>query len=873
MKKITWKNRITALLLAVFMTIGILPAQVYAADGEEAADLGVLSSLSSEGSVSAPDIAGEQVTLVEQSIRAHIISVRGEAVEVKAGPQPEAEKSEPEAEAVMTEAPVDEAENTEPAAELVEEKIEEPAEEKIAEPELAVKSEPAVTRELSPKKSVEIKSTDTKSVESFDKADAAAAEPELGSGSSPDTADAEPAGETLEISDPAPAKAAAPAKSSAEEPAEQKSEEPAAAEPEAQKNADPEDQSSEAPADNNAEEPESTEPQEQPSDTSANTEPADTSANTEPADNSEQSADAEAPAEQPAEQPSEEPVTQPAAAEAPAEPEVTLSGKLPAEGIVTARPVEPEIADLSPIAAFDIKVYANSEKLASDSPWQPQEPIQVRIQSDALAGRTDALDIYHIPDGSTTPEYVTTVQAADSAVEFSAASFSVYVVVDHEETGTVVTPRVVFHFIASGATEHGSGSTAYYEGTPYEFKNKGVENSSTDPVTYYTQTTQILKNGESLELITDPTNQGTKLFYGWYVVDPKVISGTTDDYGIGTSDGKLYYSWPTAPDSIAFESAISITESNVSIGYTVLWTLKVVSGAGAVEAEGNVHVFLAPLFENYNFVNFMLHPKGGDGTVMTRKLIAKGSSENVEVKISDIRSTSTDPVHLIFTGWEYNAGTELNPDWQEIQTVDYTGAEIKASGRDGTYLTVDLSDTTSIDLYPVFIEARWVDFFSGVSGGGASYVASRFRESWGTPENPPAGMTENNERNVFTTLDTSARTGYDFEGWYAFAKTDEHTGEITNLSTPADVEISYITGSNDNYATHTVTVNTTAIRISNSGSIDYSGTLYLTDNGNDTGTIGSSGDYALFGEGSSAGVLKFYNALDMWIYCACKSER
>ncbi len=349
-------------------------------------------------------------------------------------------------------------------------------------------------------------------------------------------------------------------------------------------------------------------------------------------------------------------------------------------------------------------------------------------------------------------------------------------------------PRVEFHFISRDDNALISGNRVYYASAPYPFRNKDGQN----------QTTQILKDGEALELITDPGNLEDKHFYGWYVVNPYIINGTTDEHGIGTEDSKLYYSWPANPDAIAFEKPISIEEHNVSIGDTVHWSLHGISGAGAVDRDGSVHVFLAPVYDKYNFINFMLYARdagvSGASNLMTRKLIAEGSAPGVDVKISDIRSSSTDAVHLIFIGWEYNAGTEANPDWTQIPTVDYTGAELKDSGRDGVYFTAEgLAEGESIDLYPIFVEARWVDFVSGVSGSGATFVGSRFLESWGRNGVTPDGMTQEPDVNVFDpSIPVSQRQGYLFDGWYAFASTDPNTGEITNLTEPKDVPVSYI---------------------------------------------------------------------------------
>ena len=344
------------------------------------------------------------------------------------------------------------------------------------------------------------------------------------------------------------------------------------------------------------------------------------------------------------------------------------------------------------------------------------------------------------------------------------------------------------------------------------------------------------------------------------MVDPHIISGTTDQYGIGTSDAKLYYEWPETPGLIPFETAISIEESEAEIGDTLHWSMGGISGSGEVDRDGCAHVFLAPLFENYHFINFMLHPRGdsaeGANNVMTRKMIVLGSSDNVDVKISDIHSTTTDAVHLIFTGWEYNRGTADNPDWVQLQTVDYTGEEMKDPGRDGVYYTeTSLAEKTHIDLYPIFILARWVDFVSGISGGGASFVGSRFLESWGRNGITPEGMTETPDKNVFEQIPVSTRKGYAFDGWYAFAVTDPNTGEITNLKTPADVEVSYI---DNNLTEQTATISTKAIRLT-----DENGAVCIDPESGFSGVF-TVENYKLFEIVTDSGTpqLKLFDPLD-----------
>ena len=508
-----------------------------------------------------------------------------------------------------------------------------------------------------------------------------------------------------------------------------------------------------------------------------------------------------------------------------------LTGMMPTDAVVDVQPVDVDINGTSALLAYDITLYADADQQKEGNEWQPDgDSITVSL---LVEHKVEKVDVYHLSDVDATPEYVGTFPVVDGRVEFEATGFSVYAIIDHEE-GTVNAPRVEFHFIKpSFDPALMDGSTAYYAVAPYEFKNKHND----------TQTTQIIKNGESLELITDPGNQTSAFFYGWYVVSPYVCS-ETDAFGVGTN-GNLYYTWPGNPGRISFETPISIAESGVQIGDTVNWSLGDASGSGIVDGDGNLHVFLAPVYEKYNFINFMLYSRSSPvNNLMTRKLVAVGSSDTVEVRISDVRSTSKDSVHLVFAGWEYNNGTE----WVKVPTVDHFGDEIKDPGKDGVYLSADLADTSGIDLYPLFVEARWIDFVSGLSGSGAAFVGSRYLEAWGAAT--PAQTPEIEGENIATTLPVSTRAGYDFDGWYAFALLDQNTGEITNLTTPADVTVTYI---DSDYNSHTVTINTTAIPITDgSGSIIYDGTYTLP--------ISATENEDLFS--AENGKLKLHEALD-----------
>ncbi len=512
------------------------------------------------------------------------------------------------------------------------------------------------------------------------------------------------------------------------------------------------------------------------------------------------------------------------------------------------------------LAAFEISISH------SEGEYQPDEekPISVEIIDSRISADRN-IELWHIKDDGTR-EQITDFTVEEGRIAFEAAGFSVYVVIDHEDN-TVVNPRVEFHFISkTDADALSTGTIAYYVTPRYTFRNMNPDTQ------HNIQWTQILHNSESLELITDPGNVSgiggmpDQFFYGWYVVDPVQISGSSDKYGVGISDTNLYYSWPVHPEAVSFGKPITITETNVRIGDTIHWSMEGVSGSGEVDSDGTLHVLLAPVYKKYNFVNFMLYAReeneeGQQSTpaaknLMTRKLIAMGSASSVEVKISDVRSNSKDSTHLIFTGWEYK---DEHGNWVQKQTVDYEGAEKTDPGRDGVYLTnLSIDDEASIDLYPIFVEARWVDFVSGISGVGATFVGSRFLEAWGRAlDEDDQTIPRNDGQNVFESLPVPERPGYDFAGWYAFATTDPETGDITNLPddhNPQPMTINYVDTTNqDNYVTYPVHMDAmNAVPITNgSGEIIYSGTFTL---GTGNGTV------KLFG--NENGKLKFYEAMD-----------
>jgi hypothetical protein len=168
------------------------------------------------------------------------------------------------------------------------------------------------------------------------------------------------------------------------------------------------------------------------------------------------------------------------------------------------------------IRLFNIKI---ADREDPDTKYQPAEgsSVDVRIEL-ADASEENDLSVVHFGDGEEEGSVVETAQGMSDAgriLSFSAESFSVFVIVNHEGDEEIVTPRVEFHFIDPSYTDETDQETGAvsYTAEAYEFVNKHGEY----------QTTQILQDGEGLEKINNPQNiiidnqDGTtseKYFYG-----------------------------------------------------------------------------------------------------------------------------------------------------------------------------------------------------------------------------------------------------------------------------------------------------------------------------------------------------------------------
>lgn len=461
--------------------------------------------------------------------------------------------------------------------------------------------------------------------------------------------------------------------------------------------------------------------------------------------------------------------------------DIIISGSMPSTGIVEANRVDVSVDGKNALVAYDIKIYANELMKLLGITWQPSESaLQVQFKSDAL--KTDSVDVYHMEDTNSSAELVSgNLDVKDKSVIFNANSFSVYVVVEHEG-GEIITPRVEFHYIGRDYQENNSGSGYSYTAPAYEFLNKHNEY----------QVSQILRDGETLEQIVNPPNKKdnygneVSFFYGWYTVDASEDSTAYNSSATASPyyNGSITYTWPD-PKKVDDQTAISITpvdengNGKIETGESVTWSIGETTGTAVLDAEGTAHVYIAPVYEDYYFVNFHMGDKNADAglrnNLLTRRLVVFGQNNSAVVRIGDVQGPSPDPKHEIFAGWETVDFSDpsdpqtilyyetLNNGGEERNILHNGSTEESGAANTGYRITVNKSGSTlsALDLYPVFAEARWIYYNTGRSGNGAKYVGAEYRLT--------------NDEGKGTYLDkfpTTSRPGYVFGGWYLSQDSD-----------------------------------------------------------------------------------------------------
>lgn len=405
---------------------------------------------------------------------------------------------------------------------------------------------------------------------------------------------------------------------------------------------------------------------------------------------------------------------------------VTLSGLLPSGGSAEAKPANVEGDNV--LHAYDITIFD-----ARHADFEPADgqPIDVSFQSDAikraLADGSNDLTVEHITDSGKTEEVELTF-AEDDEVSFSADSFSIYVIRDHDNDDTVQTPRKTFYFLSQYyesylGTDEGHEEDDRYVSGLYTFPNNQNEMVSS----------QIVCNNETLHPIVMPENFDWGYFYGWYEVEldleaskqaTSAATGTPAEQLTEADLTQFVYQWEDEPERVDAETPIVVTEDET--------------------------VYLAPLYSNYRFLSFHEtdHDEEEHCTLIARKLLALGHNRQANVEISDVTAISPDPQKLVFYGWKFKDHIYQT----RLSTGDTVYQEI-------TVTADDADEDFSIDLYPVFKEARWITFVHGEQGWNAQYLGAIFAYLY--DESIPEA-----DRVSLTQLPTTTRPGYIFDGWY-----------------------------------------------------------------------------------------------------------
>ncbi len=357
--------------------------------------------------------------------------------------------------------------------------------------------------------------------------------------------------------------------------------------------------------------------------------------------------------------------------------------------------IEPVKGEKDEIHHYDITIYDDEGKV-----FQPivGRPIKITIRSEKIEQANEdnkELVAYHQAENQEQEE-IEIVSAKKDYVIFEASHFSEYLIREHEGDDELITPRRTYHFLSYQYQE--TQTSGVYEAGSFNFYT-----TAGDLIDY-----QIIKDGDSLQMVPNPPNKTEEYFYGWYVVQYH-----------GEENGLVQYSWPHNSERIRFNREIDVPETE------------------------DTDVYLAPVYSDYRFVTFHENEFGqpNANNVLTRKLVKLGDDNTQDVLISDVRAKTPDSQRIVFWGWSYG-------DSQK-QTVDSLGNEMTQ------YFEVTGTDE-EIDLYPVFKQARWLTFVAGESGSGAEYVPAMFIV----------------QGDSVSSLPISSRNGYIFKGWYPGSQDD-----------------------------------------------------------------------------------------------------
>ena len=492
-----------------------------------------------------------------------------------------------------------------------------------------------------------------------------------------------------------------------------------------------------------------------------------------------------------------------------------------------------EEGSASYIRLFDIKIV---DKDDSSVKYQPTEGTAVDIDIELADSESEELCVVHFANEDDTGS-VMDAAADGKAVSFAADGFSVYAIVDGDDT-TPETKSIqyVFH---------------YSDKTPFRFINKNGD---------YTDT-QYVKNGETLfypGLPTDDPNQEGKEFWGWY---EGTLNGDALEWGeeaefetpISVNEtatvnlyaryeqtyyvtyydenGNIYSVVKHANgDSIRLDVAgteISYTASNAQKAFlgwsTTFGTTDEVPENTTMTVTGNVSLY--PAVNDVKWINFN-GGETGNGASYTAPIYVLGN-----VVTSDKKPEDPTRRGYVFQGWYKDAactqpfiwdGTEtiseditLYAKWVEADTK-YTVIFWKQNVEGTGYDYVESSDRDALTGSTVSLRTTGTDGDTNRAGrivDGKSYVGFHYNDS---SSNSSATVLANGTTVLNVYYDRNVHTFYFYTGngnsTYIYLRTNSNSGTQYGYWDGSYYRIYYTNGS--------------WRRSNNNNGVIYSGTRY-----------------------------------------------
>ena len=325
-----------------------------------------------------------------------------------------------------------------------------------------------------------------------------------------------------------------------------------------------------------------------------------------------------------------------------------------------------EDADKENVVAVDI-TFENAE---GTEELQPQTDISVQILTPELEKAED-YSLVHIDDNNNA-EVVADEKIAelsDEGVTFETDAFSVYVIV---AGGVTETPRYTYHFLNEIAEDSSASS--------FEFVNKAGNMVST----------QIIKDGETLEPVPGPASGVEKPFSAWYIAT-KNEDGTytltneqlSFDTPISVSEDKDIYVAPFYGDSIIatfydkvkgadnnnivtkrvvplIDGEATVQVDNISVPTTATTVLSgwTVDGADypldtypSITATENINLY--PIFSEGHWIRFVGGESGSGAEYVTAIFVTANT------KASELTTlTPSTREGYTFDGWYYGSQDE-----------------------------------------------------------------------------------------------------------------------------------------------------------------------------------------------------------------------